>query len=144
MSVASVLIWLVNPFAGLVAVPAAQLWLLAMLPGGHPRRRVRLLLLGLGVLPPLLVATYHLFALSMDPLAGAWYLLLLVTGHSVGLMTAFIACLMLGALGAATELVYRSPLWRVEDPQPDGPAVYGPGAHAGPGSLGGTASALRR
>jgi hypothetical protein len=144
VSVASVLIWLVNPFAGLLAVPAAQLWLLAMLPEGHPRRRVRLLLLGLGALPPLLVATYHLFALSMDPLAGAWYLLLLVTGHSVGLMTAFIACLMLGALGAATELVYRSPASRVEDPQPDGPAVYGPGAHAGPGSLGGTASALRR
>jgi hypothetical protein len=144
LGVASLLLWVANPYAGLMAVPAAHLWLLALLLAGPPRRRVRALLLGLGALPALLVALYYLFALSIDPLAGAWYLLLLVTGHVVGPVTAFVACLMLGALCAAAELVYRTPAPPPGESRPEGPSVYGPGAYAGPGSLGGTESAIRR
>jgi hypothetical protein len=98
----------------------------------------------LGALPPLLVTLYYLFALSIDPVAGAWYLLLLVTGHTAGPVTVFLGCLMLGALCAAAELVYRTPAARPEESGPEGPSVYGPGAYAGPGSLGGTESAIRR
>jgi hypothetical protein len=143
LTVASLLLWLTNPYAGLLAVPTAHLWLLALLVGGRPPRRLRALLLTLGALPPLLVALYYLFALSIDPLGGAWYLLLLVTGDSVGPVTAFVSCLMLGAVCAAAELVYRSPAPPPDESRPEGPPVYGPGAHAGPGSLGGTESALR-
>jgi hypothetical protein len=126
-------------------VPAAHLWLLAMLLAGPPPRRLRALLLALGALPPLLVAIYYLFALSIDPLEGAWYLLLLVTGHTVAPGTAFVGCVMLGTLCAAVELVYRQPGVAPAGEQPsEGPSVYGPGAYAGPGSLGGTESALRR
>ena len=78
-------------------------------PRVQPNRRVRGLLLALGALPALLVAVYYMFALSMDPLTGAWYLLLLVTGHTVGLLTALVGCVMLGVLCASAELVYRSP-----------------------------------
>ena len=102
-------LWLANPYAGLLAVPAAHLWLLALLARPQPKRRVRALLLGLGALPAALVAVYYLFALSIDPLSGAWYLLLLLTGHSVGLLTALVGCVMIGALCAAGELVGRSP-----------------------------------
>jgi hypothetical protein len=145
LSVASLLLWVTNPYAGLMVVPAAHLWLLALLIGGQPPRRVRAVFLVLGALPPLLVALYHLVALELDPLAGAWYLLLLVTGHGVGFLTALLGCVMLGCLGAAAELAYRSPAPPVgEEPEPEGPPVYGPGAYAGPGSLGGTESALRR
>jgi hypothetical protein len=144
LGVASLLLWMVNPYAGLLVVPAAHLWLLALLVRGPPPRRLRALLLALGALPPVLVTLYYLFALSIDPLAGAWYLLLLVTGHSVGPVTAFVGCLMLGAVGAAAEFVYRSPAPPADEPRPEGPSVYGPGAYAGPGSLGGTESALRR
>jgi hypothetical protein len=134
-----------NPYAGLLTVSAAHLWLLALLLKGPPPRRVRALLLALGALPPLLVTVYYLFALSMDPLAGAWYLLLLLTGHTVAPGMAFVACVMLGTLCAAAELVYRQPAAPPEEEsQPEGPSVYGPGAYAGPGSLGGTRSALRR
>jgi len=140
----ALLLWVANPFAGLLAVPAAHLWLLAVLIGGRPPRRLRALLLVLGALPPLLVTVYYLFALSIDPLAGAWYLLLLLTGHSVGLATALVGCLMLGALCAAAEFAYRSPAPPAEETGPPGPSVYGPGSYAGPGSLGGTGSALRR
>jgi hypothetical protein len=83
-------------------------------------------LLGLGALPALLVATYYWFALSMDPLSGAWYLLMLVTGHTVGLLTALVGCVMLGALGAAAELVYRSPA-EVGEPAAPEQTPLGPG-----------------
>jgi hypothetical protein len=145
LAVTSLLLWVVNPYAGLLTVPAAHLWLLALLLEGPPPRRVRALLLVLGALPPLLVAVYYLFALSIDPVAGAWYLLMLVTGHTVAPATAFVGCVMLGTLCAAAELVYRQPAAPPEaESPPEGPPVYGPGAYAGPGSLGGTESALRR
>jgi hypothetical protein len=144
LSLTSLALWLANPYAGLLVVPAAHLWMLAVLTRAQPPRRACALLVALGVLPVLLVAVYYLVALSMDPLSGAWYLLMLVTGHSVSLATSLIGCLMLGALGAAAELVARSV--RPSENELDGapPAVYGPGSYAGPGSLGGTKSALRR
>jgi hypothetical protein len=145
LAVSSLLLWVANPYAGLIVVPAAHLWLLALLLAGPPPRRLRALLLGLGALPPLLVAVYYLFALSIDPLAGAWYLLLLMTGHVVAPGTAFVGCVMLGTLCAAAELVSRQPGAPPPEESPsEGPSVYGPGAHAGPGALGGTESALRR
>jgi hypothetical protein len=145
LGVTSLLLWVANPYAGLMVVPAAHLWLLALLLKGPPPRRVRALLLALGALPPLLVTIYYLFALSIDPVAGAWYLLLLVTGHTVAPGTVFVGSVMLGTLCAAAELVYRQPAAPPEEePSPEGPSVYGPGAYAGPGSLGGTKSALRR
>jgi membrane-associated protease RseP (regulator of RpoE activity) len=125
-NVGALLLWVANPYAGLLTVPAAHLWLFVLLASTQPSRRVRGLLLALGALPALLVATYYCFALSMDPLSGAWYLLMLVTGHTVGLLTALVGCVMLGALCAAAELVYRSPA-EVPEPPAAGQAPLGPG-----------------
>ena len=135
LSVASLALWLVNPYAGLLVVPAAHLWMLAVLSSAQPRRRVRALLLALGALPVLLVTLYYLIALSMDPLSGAWYLLMLVTGHSVSLATSLIGCLMLGVLGAASELVARAPARPGADAPDRGPALSAPGSYAGAGLL---------
>jgi hypothetical protein len=135
LSLVSLALWLVNPYAGLLAVPAAHLWMLAVLSSAEPRRRVRALLLALGALPALLVALYYLIALSMDPLSGAWYLLMLVTGHSVSAVTSLIGCVMLGVLGAAAELVARSPARADDDSDDTTPALSGPGSWAGPGLL---------
>jgi hypothetical protein len=126
-SAAALMLWVANPYAGLLAVPAAHLWLLVLLAGVQPRRRVRGVLMALGALPALLVALYYLVALSMDPLTGAWYLLLLVTGHTVGLLTALVGCVMLGALCASVELVYRSPVDASAPPESAGPSRLGPG-----------------
>jgi hypothetical protein len=144
VSAASLLLWLLNPYAALLVVPAVHLWLLACLTDPPPPRRWRLVLVAAGGLAPALVALYYLIALDLDPLGGAWYLLLLVTGHHVGLVTTLVASVLLGAGLAAAELA-RSP--QPEEPaqaEEDQPPVYGPGGLAGPGSLGGTESALRR
>jgi hypothetical protein len=89
------------------------------------------------------VALYHLVVLRMDPVTGTWYLLLLVSGGAVDLSLALLACFALGCLAATAAIVRATP-----DPEPpapeERPTVFGPGAHAGPGALGGTHSALRR
>jgi cell division protein FtsW (lipid II flippase) len=126
-TVAALVLWLANPYAGLLAVPAAHLWLLALVAGVQPKRRVRAALLALGALPALVVAVYYMAALSMDPLSAAWYLLLLVTGHTVGLLTAVVGCVMLGALCASIELVYRSPAEPASESETVDPPALGPG-----------------
>jgi hypothetical protein len=109
IAAASMLLWLVDPYAGLLAVPAAHLWMLLALTRPLPDRRVRAALIAVGLLPALLVAIYYMFALSVDPLSGLWYLLMLVTGQSVGLVTSLIACVMLAALCATVETSLRWP-----------------------------------
>jgi hypothetical protein len=126
-TVAALVLWLANPYAGLLVVPAAHLWLLVLLAGVQPSRRLRVALIGLGALPALLVALYYMAALSLDPLSAAWYLLLLVTGHSVGLLTALVGCVMLGSLCASIELVYRTPVEVPDAPEATGPTPLGPG-----------------
>ncbi len=105
----SILLWLVNPYAGLLAVPAAHLWMLLALTRPLPGRRVRLALIALGLAPAVLVAVYYMFALNVDPLSGLWYLLMLVTGQSVSLVTSLIGCLMLAAACATVETALRWP-----------------------------------
>jgi hypothetical protein len=57
---------------------------------------------------------------------------------------ALISCLMLAAACGTAEVAWRLPDEDEAETGPQGPAVYGPGSYAGPGSLGGTQSALRR
>jgi MFS family permease len=113
IAVGSLLLWLVNPYAGLLVVPAAHLWMLLALTRPLPARRVRMVLIAIGLTPALLVAVYYMFALSVDPLSGLWYLLMLVTGQSVGLLTSLIACVMLAAACATVETALRWPDVRV-------------------------------
>jgi hypothetical protein len=105
----TLLLWLVNPYAGLLAVPAAHLWMLLALTRPLPARRTRLLLIAVGLAPAVLVAVYYLFALSLDPLEGVWYLLMLVTGHGVGVVTSLIGCVLLAAACATVETSLRWP-----------------------------------
>jgi hypothetical protein len=142
-SVTALVLWVVNPFAALIAVPAVHLWLLATLSDPAPPRRARFAMVAAGLLAPALVAIYHLFVLHVNPITGAWYLLMLLTGHVVGLITALIGCAWLAAV-CATFAIVRAKRDPEEPDEPEGPRVYGPGSYAGPGSLGGTESALRR
>jgi hypothetical protein len=140
---AALLLWLVNPYAALMVVPAAHLWMLATLVDPGPPRRARAVMVTVGLAPLVLVALYHLVVLRLDPVTGTWYLLLLVAGGGVELTLALLGCIWLGCLAATVAIVRATP--DPEPPAPDEqPTVFGPGAHAGPGALGGTESALRR
>ena len=134
--------WLVNPFFTLILVPGVHLWILATLVDPPPRRRARLTMVAAGLLLPALLVLYHLVALDMNPLNGAWYMLLLVTGGHVSLVSALLGCVMAAAI-ASVVAIARARHPEVETPV-ERPSVRGPGSYAGPGSLGGTPSALRR
>ncbi|HEX2162255.1 MAG TPA: hypothetical protein VHF88_10605 [Thermoleophilaceae bacterium] len=141
----ALVLWLIDPFAALVAVPAVHCWMLATLVDPPPARRVRFGLIAAGLVLPLLLAVYQLFVLGLDPLAGAWYLLLLVLGGQVGVGSVAVAALFTAVLGSVVTIARRSG----EGPgapagEPLTPTTRGPLSYAGPGSLGGTDSALRR
>jgi hypothetical protein len=72
----------------------------------------------------------------------AWNVLLLIAGGHVSLVAALVWSVVLGCSLAAVSIGVRS----VRRPRPeDAPVtVRGPITYAGPGSLGGTESALRR
>jgi hypothetical protein len=145
LGIAGLALWTIDPFAALVAIPAIHLWMLATLIDPPPSRRVRVALVAGGLVLPLLLAVFQLFVLGVDPLAGAWYLLLLVLGGQVGLGSVLVAALFAAVLGSVLTIVRRS-----DDAPGTAPGVAvppktrGPLSYAGPGSLGGTDSALRR
>ena len=144
LSVTVLLLWLVNPVAALLCVPALHLWLLGTLVDPLPPKRARVAMVAGGLLLPALLVFYQLAVLSLDPLAGAWYLVLLIAGGHVGTLTAVLGAALLSVLVAVVSIV-RAGSTPVPDPDsPAPPSVRGPSGYAGPGSLGGTESALPR
>jgi hypothetical protein len=141
LSVAVLLLWVVNPYGALIFVPALHLWMLATIVDPPPVRRARFILVGIGLVPPALVALYYMLTLSLDPLAAAWYLLLVVIGGHVGVVTAALGVVLAGLLTAVVGIVRTGSNHAEAEPKQ---SVRGPASYAGPGSLGGTESALRR
>ena len=142
LALALLVLWLINPFAALLLTPTLHLWLMATLVDPPPPRRARLGLVAAGLLVPVLLVLYQLIALSLNPLSGAWYLLLLVVGGHIGPLLALVWCVLAAVLGAAVAIA-RSRPQRPDRAEPaERPSVRGPASYAGPGSLGGTRSAL--
>jgi hypothetical protein len=142
LALSTLALWVGNPFAALILTPALHLWTLAILVDPPPSRRSRLIMVALGLLLPALVAAYALITLGLNPLSGAWYLFLLVTGGHVSVAGALLGCVQAALLGSVIAIAAaRHP--EVEG-RAEGPSVRGPQSYAGPGSLGGTSSALRR
>jgi hypothetical protein len=141
LAAASVAVWVVNPYATLALLPAFHLWLLVTASPVPPRRAAGIALVALGLLVPALIAIAILDRLGLGPVSGLWYGFLLVTGHDVGLYTALVGALLAVCFAAAVRIALaRKPPAR----ERAGASVRGPAGYAGPGSLGGTESALRR
>jgi hypothetical protein len=136
-------VWAVNPYAAALLLPAAHLWLFLGAPQTRLRGRVAWLALAAGLLAPLLVLVYEMRALRAGPVELARLWLVATAGGHVSAWSA----LAVGALAGCFATLVRILLARrriaaatpVERPKTRGPAGY-----AGPGSLGGTESALRR
>ncbi len=140
--VVTILLWLANPYAALLAVPGLHLWLLALSPDLRLRLPIRLALLLVGLLPLAAVTVYYATTLGYSPLGIVWMITLLIAGHGIGVAAVlewslFGGC-VLTALGVLVALA------RQPRPEQQPVTVRGPVGYAGPGSLGGTESALRR
>ena len=141
----AILVWALDPFAALLLIPALHLWLALAEPELRPRPLGALALVAGGLVPLLLLVFFYAHQLGLGPLELPWSGLLLVAGGHVGPLSALLWSIGLGCAAVAVML-------SVTQPQaPRGPStddfeitIRGPMSYAGPGSLGGTESALRR
>ena len=142
----SFLVLLVNPFTALLLIPALHLWLLLASPELRPRRLGSLALVVLGLLPLILLVAFYARQLGLGPGEVAWTAVLLIAGGQIGLGGALAWSVGLGCAAAATLVALGSPEppAGAQAPSESRVTIRGPISYAGPGSLGGTESALRR
>lgn len=142
LCVVALVIWLANPFAALLLIPALHLWMWIVVPDVRLPSPVTVLLLLAGIAAPVVVAVVYATTLGLGPLEAAWSWVLLLAGGGVGVVTALEWSVVLGC----TFSVIAIALQGAREPRPeDAPVtIRGPVTYAGPGSLGGTESAIRR
>ena len=136
-------VWLFNPYAAALLLPAAHLWLLAAAPGSRLRGPWAALPVALGVALPLLAAVHYASALDLNPLSLAWLLALATADGHISVAAAVVVSLWLALPGRAAGRAARAPPGRGGG-RAERLRTRGPAGYAGPGSLGGTESALRR
>lgn len=138
-------VWVVNPYTAALLVAPLHLWAAAVSPAVRARvGRGGACVLVVLALVPLALATASVAAqLGLGPGALAWTVILLVAGGGAGVI-GWLAASVIAGCGLASLLVALRPL-RAQDRMPAPvAAIRGPAGYAGPGSLGGTGSALRR
>jgi Peptidase family M28 len=136
-------LWVTNPYAAALMVPGAHVLLAVVSPEVRLRRGLAVGLIVLAAVPFALVDLSIAGQLGLSPGDFAWFCTLLVAGGIVGPLGWAIWSLVLVCLVAALMLALRGrPAVIPEEPRPI--TVRGPVGYAGPGSLGGTESALRR
>jgi hypothetical protein len=138
------LIWVGNPYAAALLVPALHLWLFSLLPELRPRRIVGLGIVALGLLPFAILVAVIMSALRLGPIDTAWFGLLLVAGGHASPLSWVLWSVVTGCVAGAITIAWRGRM-RVDPPRgPGAISVRGPMGYAGPGSLGGVESSLRR
>jgi hypothetical protein len=139
--VGALAVWGIDPLAALFLVPAVHLWSAAAI---TERPRLGLVLIMAGLVLPLAVAVFYLERLGLDPLTGLWYLCLLVAGGHVSFLSGVLGCVLVGAFCSLVAVLAARAGEQASKPPPPPPegSVRGPPTYAGPGSLGGTRSAL--
>jgi hypothetical protein len=140
----AVAVWALNPFAALFLVPAAHLWLLALDAGASRPRWLRLLGALLALVPFAVAAVLYAAALDAGPVDLAWLGVLSVAGGHVGIVTLVLWSLVAACAVCAIVVAARMSGAAPRGPQREQVRSRGPLSYAGPGSLGGTDSALRR
>ena len=137
------LVWVVNPYAAALLLPAAHLWLFASAPQTRLRGWAGAAAVAVGLLPYAIVALYFMRALALNPLDLVWMLLLSAASGELSLAVAVVAAGLLACL-VALLVVMRTRRRVTANVEPEPLRTRGPAGYAGPGSLGGTESALRR
>ncbi len=134
--------WIANPYAAALLIPALHVWLFVLGPELRMPRALRVLLAALGLVPIALVLIGLASALGLGVVDAAWELLLLVAGGHISLGSLLLWSLVAGC--AASALLAAAAGERPAAAGDTPISVRGPRSYAGPGSLGGTESALRR
>ncbi|HEY2140440.1 MAG TPA: M28 family peptidase [Solirubrobacteraceae bacterium] len=135
-----------NPFAALLLLPAVHLYLLIVSPELRPRPPAGLAIVVLALVPLGLLIVFDAHRFGMGPGEVAWTAVLLAAGGHVGVLAAALWSLALGVVAAilAVALTVPAALAGPDSQEREEIVIRGPLSYAGPGSLGGTESAMRR
>ncbi len=141
-SVTAALLWLHDPYTAMLLLIPAHIWLVVL-----TRERERTPMQGavwaaVSLLPLLAVVGFVASQLHTEPLALVWTVVLEVAGGSLSPVGLLLASLTAGSLVAAAVLLVGHGAIDLDGQLEV--TVRGPLSYAGPGSLGGTESALRR
>jgi hypothetical protein len=142
--VLALVVWVVNPYTALLLSFSVHCWVLAAVPEVRARRFAGVLLALAGLAPWIVVGVHYARAFAYDPAEALSSAAMLLAGGTVGPIGAVLASGLLACGLCAAILAWRKPQRVYEEPEPDGPlTTRGPAGYAGPGSLGGTESALK-
>lgn len=142
-AVVATVMWILNPYAAALLVPALHIWLFALAPELRMPRALRLFVVALGAAPVAVVAIALARSLGLGAVdAAAWELVLLTAGGHISLLSVLLWSILAGCAISALLVAAHAPAPAREDEIAI--TVRGPKTYAGPGSLGGTESALRR
>lgn len=134
--------WLVNPFSAALLAVALHLWIWLSHAEMRARRPVVLALPLIGIIPAVAVFIYYVGSYGLSPLDFFWSITLMVaSGQLAG--AAIFWCIALGCFASALVIALRAARAGTGVAEPV-VTSRGPLGYAGPGSLGGTESALRR
>ena len=140
--VLATILWVANPYAAALVIPALHIWLFALAPEFRMRNPLGLAVAACGLVPLALVALGLASSLGLGLGDAAWELLLLAAGGHISASSLLLWSLFGGCAVAALLIAARGRDDADEEAIPI--TVRGPSSYAGPGSLGGTESALRR
>lgn len=136
------IVWIANPYAAALLIPALHIWLFALAPDLRMARGLRVSIVALGLVPAAIVAFALARSLGLGGIDAVWQLVVLIAGGHIAPLSLLLGGI-LGGCGVAAVLVAASRHAPADDRETP-ITVRGPKTYAGPGSLGGTESALRR
>ena len=141
-TVTATLLWFENPYSATLLILPAHLWLVVLTRERERSPALGALCVVISLAPLAAVLALICSVLHVEPFALLWTAVLLIAGGGLSATGLVLASLAAGSFVAAAALLVRrnaiGPDQRVEV------TVRGPLSYAGPGSLGGTESALRR
>ena len=107
MCLAALAIWLTNPFAAALIVPALHLWMWVVDPEVRLRPVVAAVMLLIGLAPPVLVVVYYAHALGLGPVGVLWNGLLLLAGGHIAVLRALEWSVLLGCVASVLVIAVR-------------------------------------
>jgi hypothetical protein len=142
-TVTSALLWLHDPYTAALLIVPAHIWLVVLTREHHDRAAARgALVVAVSLLPLAAVVALICSMLHTEPLGLLWTLVLAAAGGGLPPVGILLLSLTAGCFVAAAAVLLRGGAGAAA-PKLD-VTVRGPLSYAGPGSLGGTESALHR